>query len=105
MKKIKGDKPIGIIIHTYMEISQENSLYSYLYLKQAKMSCFSLYLVSFFSYKIGEQEGITSPAKGESWHQWEEGGDGEKGKKSKYGAIKCVHRYVNAKMIPVETTP
>jgi hypothetical protein len=25
MKKIKGDKPIGVIIHTYMEISQGNS--------------------------------------------------------------------------------
>jgi hypothetical protein len=38
MKKIRGDKPVGVIIHTYMEISQGNSLYSYLYLKQAKMS-------------------------------------------------------------------
>jgi hypothetical protein len=29
-----------------MEISQGNSLYSYLYLKLAKMSCFSFYLFS-----------------------------------------------------------
>jgi hypothetical protein len=48
MKKITGDKPVGIIIHTYMEISQGNSLCSYLYLKQAKMSCFSFDLFSFF---------------------------------------------------------
>jgi hypothetical protein len=34
MKKIRGDKPIGVIIHIYMEISQGNPLY----LKQAKMS-------------------------------------------------------------------
>jgi hypothetical protein len=27
VKKIRGDKPIGVIIHTYMEISQGNSLY------------------------------------------------------------------------------
>jgi hypothetical protein len=61
MKKISGDKPIGVIIHIYMEISQGNSLCSYLYLKQAKMSCF---LFSFLFYKIGVQDGRTSPAWG-----------------------------------------
>jgi hypothetical protein len=40
-----------------MEISQGNSLHSYFYLKQAKMSLFS-----FFLYKIGEQNGRTVPA-------------------------------------------
>jgi hypothetical protein len=58
-------------MHIYMEISQGNSLCSYHYLKQAKISCFSFYLF-FFAYKIGEQEGGTSPP------QWE-GGVGEKG--------------------------
>jgi hypothetical protein len=62
MKTIRGDKPIGVIIHLYKEISQRNSLCSYLYLKQAKMSCFSFYPFSFFMYIIGEQEGRTSPA-------------------------------------------
>jgi hypothetical protein len=56
MKKIRGDKPIGIIIHIYTEITQGNSLCSYLYLKQAKMSYFSFYLFSFFFYKIEEPE-------------------------------------------------
>jgi hypothetical protein len=46
MQIIKGDKPIGVITHTCMEISQRNSLCSYLYLKLAKMSCFSFYLFS-----------------------------------------------------------
>jgi hypothetical protein len=55
MKKIRGDKPSGVIVDIYMEISQGNSLCSYLYLKQAKMSCFSFYLFSYF-YKIGEHE-------------------------------------------------
>jgi hypothetical protein len=62
MKKIREDKPIGVIIHTYMEISQGNSLCSYLYLKQAKISCLSFYLL--FFYKIREQEGRTSLAQG-----------------------------------------
>jgi hypothetical protein len=64
MKKIRGDKPIGVIIHTHMEISQGNSLCKYLYFKQAKMSCFSFYFFSFFSYKIRKQEGRTSPIQG-----------------------------------------
>jgi hypothetical protein len=50
MKKVRGDKPIGVAIHLYMEISQRNSLCSYLYLKQAKNVMF----LSFFFYKIGE---------------------------------------------------
>jgi hypothetical protein len=41
MKKHRTDEPTGIIVHIYMEISQENSLCSHLYLKQAKMSFFS----------------------------------------------------------------
>jgi hypothetical protein len=40
-----------------MELSQENFLCIYLYLKQAKMSLFS-----FFFYKIREQESGTGPA-------------------------------------------
>jgi hypothetical protein len=58
MKKIRGDKPIGDITHICMEISQGNSLCSYLYLKLEKMSCFS------FLQKIREQEGRTCPAQG-----------------------------------------
>jgi hypothetical protein len=48
MKKIRAAKQIGVIRHTYMEIPQGKSLDSYLYLKQAKMSCFSFYLFFFF---------------------------------------------------------
>jgi hypothetical protein len=56
MKKIRGDKPTGVIIHIHMEILQGNSLCSYLYLKQAKMSCFFLHPI-FSPTKIGEEEG------------------------------------------------
>jgi hypothetical protein len=47
MKKIREDKPIGIITPIYVEISQGNSLCSYLYHKEAKMSFFP-----FFFYKM-----------------------------------------------------
>jgi hypothetical protein len=50
MKKLRGDKPIGVTIHTYMEISQGNSLCSYLYLK-VKCPVFSFI---FSLMKIGE---------------------------------------------------
>jgi hypothetical protein len=60
MKKNRRVKPFGVIIHIYMEISQGNSQCSYLYLKQARISCFSFYLFSFFFCKIGEQEGVVN---------------------------------------------
>jgi hypothetical protein len=53
-EKIRGDEQIWVIIHIYIEMPQGNSLCSYL--KQAKMS--------FFFYKIGEQESRTSPVLG-----------------------------------------
>jgi hypothetical protein len=60
-----GDKPIGfIIIHIYLETAQGNSPCNYLYLKQAKASCISFYLVPFFFYKIGEQKGRKGPVGG-----------------------------------------
>jgi hypothetical protein len=43
-----------------MEISQETSLYRYIYLKKAKKCLF----FSFFFYKIRKQEGIIGPAQG-----------------------------------------
>jgi hypothetical protein len=43
-----------------MEAMLGISLYSYLYLKLAKMLCLSYYLLCFVFNKIGEQEGILS---------------------------------------------
>jgi hypothetical protein len=42
MKKIRGNKPVGAIIHIYVEISQENTLCSYL----------QNFLIFYFSFKI-----------------------------------------------------
>jgi hypothetical protein len=55
VKRSGRDKPIGVVIHMYMETTQRISLYSYLYLKLAKMPCFSNYVLRFFFYKIREQ--------------------------------------------------
>jgi hypothetical protein len=51
MKKIRGDKPVGVVVHICKDILQGNSLCSYLYLKQVKMSCISFYLFLVFSTK------------------------------------------------------
>jgi hypothetical protein len=64
MKKNRGDEPIGVIIHIYMELSQRNSLCGYFYLKQAKIPFFL-----FFFYKIREQEGGTVLPR-EGCYQW-----------------------------------
>jgi hypothetical protein len=50
MKKNRGDKPIEVIIHIYMELSQGNSLCSYFYLKQAKN------IISSFFFSSTESE-------------------------------------------------
>jgi hypothetical protein len=46
-----------------MEAMLGNSLYSYLYLKLAKMLCHSCYLLCFLSNKIREQEGRAGSAR------------------------------------------
>jgi hypothetical protein len=55
------DEPIWVVIHMCMEAMLGISLYSYLYLKVAKMLCFSYYLLCFLFNKIGE-EGRTGSA-------------------------------------------
>jgi hypothetical protein len=51
--------------HVCMETTQGIILCSYLYLKLAKMPCFSNCVSCFFFYKIGKQEGRTGSAGGE----------------------------------------
>jgi hypothetical protein len=57
VKKSGRDELIGVVIHIYMETTQGISLCSYLYLKLAK--CHVSVILTFFFYKIGEQEGRT----------------------------------------------
>jgi hypothetical protein len=71
MKKIGGDKSVGIIIHKYMEISQENSLCSNVYLKQVKCHAF-LFIHSLLSYTKSENRKaeLVLPT-GKGYHQCE----------------------------------
>jgi hypothetical protein len=62
VKRTRGDEAIGVVIHIWMETTQGISLCSYLCLKLAKTSYFSFHPLSFFFYKIGEQEGGTCSA-------------------------------------------
>jgi hypothetical protein len=64
VKRIARFESIRFVIHICMETTQGNSLCRYLYLKLAKMLCFSFYLLWFFFYKIGEQEGRTGSGRG-----------------------------------------
>jgi hypothetical protein len=64
VKETGRDEPIGVVIHTCMETTQDISLCGYLYLKLAKMPCFSNYVLCFVFYKITEQEGRTGSAWG-----------------------------------------
>jgi hypothetical protein len=85
-----------------MEISQGNSLCSYLYLKQAKKN--SLFFSSFlqnqrtgvWNRSYSRVGGVGTSGKGEV--------AGKRGRKVNT-VQKCVHIYVNAKMIPIETIP
>jgi hypothetical protein len=51
-----------VVIHMCMEATLEISLFSYLYLKIAKMLCLSYFLGILFN-KTGKQEGRTSSAR------------------------------------------
>jgi hypothetical protein len=55
------------------------------------MSCFLLYLFSFFSYKVREQEGKASPAQGGGLAPKGRGRFGERWQEDESGAKKCVH--------------
>jgi hypothetical protein len=56
------DEPMWVAIQKWMEAMLGISLYSYLYLKLAKMICLSYYLLCFLFNKIREQEGGTGSA-------------------------------------------
>jgi hypothetical protein len=89
MKKTRGDNPIGAIIHKYMEISQGNFLCSYLYLK---LKCHVFHFIFSLKPCLGGMDGTS-------------GSREVLGKEGEHSEIKCVHMEVNAKMMPVETTP
>jgi hypothetical protein len=82
VKRSGRDEPIGVAVHMCMEVTQGNSLCSYLYLKLAKTPCFSYSLFMFFSSTKSENRVCVYVAGwwgGGVWHRWEGRGSGEKG--------------------------
>jgi hypothetical protein len=61
VKRSGREEPMWVAIHMCMEAMLEISLYSYLYLKPAKILRLS-YLSYYLFNKIGEQEGRTGSA-------------------------------------------
>jgi hypothetical protein len=75
MKKIRGDKPVGVTIYLYMEISQGKSLCIHLYLKQAKCHVLLFLFSPFSSTKLENRRAKQVLSGRGDWHQWE-GKDG-----------------------------
>jgi hypothetical protein len=73
--KIRGDEPVGVIIHRYMEISQGNTLCSTFI--SNKQKCHAFFFLSFIfllqNWRLGGQN-RSWPERGGGWHQWERGG-------------------------------
>jgi hypothetical protein len=79
MKKIRGDKPTGVIMHIHMENHKETP-YSYLYLNKLKCHFFFVLSFLFLSSKKSKDRRAEQVLPGEEdWHQWEGGGMGERG--------------------------
>jgi hypothetical protein len=62
VKRSGRDEPMWVAIHMCIEAMLGISLYSYLYLKLAKMLCLSYYLLCFPINKIREEEGGSGSA-------------------------------------------
>jgi hypothetical protein len=86
VKRSGRDEPIWIVVHMCMEVMLGISLYSYLYLKLAKMLCLSYYLLCFLFNKIGEEG-----RKGSAWKQ--EGG-GERKRVGDGGEVTPKYMYI-----------
>jgi hypothetical protein len=57
------DESMWVVIHMCMEAMLVISLYSFLYLKLAKLLCLSYYLLCLLFNKIGEEGGTGSAGK------------------------------------------
>jgi hypothetical protein len=95
MKKIRGDKSVGFIIHIYMEKTQENTLCSYLHHKQANVMVFFFFFLFFSSTILENRRGNRScPKVGLAAMRGEVLGKGG----SRVNMVqKCVHMYVMQK--------
>jgi hypothetical protein len=78
VKRIRGDEPIWVVLHIFMETSPENSLSSYLYVKLAKLPYFPFYLLSSTKLENRRAEQVLWMGLREGLAQWEGGGSRER---------------------------
>jgi hypothetical protein len=64
VKRSGRDESTWVVIHMYMEAMLGISLYSYPYLKLAKMLCLSYYCLCVLFNKVGEEGKTGSASKG-----------------------------------------
>jgi uncharacterized membrane protein len=64
VKRSGRNEPVWVVIHIYMEAMLGISLFSYLFLKLAKMLCLSYYLLCFLFNKIRKRVEQVLPRKG-----------------------------------------
>jgi hypothetical protein len=89
VKSSGRDEPIRVVIHMYMEAMLGISLYSYLYLRLAKMLCLSYYLLCFLFNKIEKRtEQFLPGSEGCRWWWWGQE-QGERWPKQ------CIHILIN----------
>jgi hypothetical protein len=103
VKRTRRNELTGVVVHICMEKSQGNSLHSYLYLTLAKAPCISVYLLSFFFYKIRELADRTGPAGvgkvergrwgmgGRGMHQWKGEVVGKGDRSMNVVEMLCIH--------------
>jgi hypothetical protein len=86
VKRSGRDESIRVVIHMCIEAMLGISLYSYPYLKLAKMLCLSYYCLCFLFNNIGEEG-----RKGSAWKrgEWEREGGG-RGRREKWPE-QCMH--------------
>jgi hypothetical protein len=84
VKRSGRDESIRVVIHMCMEAMLVISLYSYPYLKLAKMLCLSYYCLCLLLNQIGEEGRTGSPWKRAGWR-----GDGG-GRREKWPK-QCMH--------------
>jgi hypothetical protein len=79
MKKIRGGKPIGVIIHIYIDYHKETPCIATFISNKLKCHVFHFIFYLFSSTKLENRRVKQVLPRREGWRQWEGRGDEERG--------------------------